>query len=78
MRQIRRAFIAKGRPMTMSELVRWVYPELSKFKHWHRWNCRRALLRCAIPLGRSSKGIGCPGIWAPRRDMTQHGSINAR
>jgi hypothetical protein len=46
MRQVRRCFIAGGgKPRSMSELVAWAFPELKRFKHWHRWSVRRALLR---------------------------------
>ena len=69
MRQVRRCFIAgNGKPRTMSELVRWAYPGLEHFKHWHRWSVRRALLRYAECIGRSSRGVGRPGIWRPTAD----------
>ena len=69
-RQIRRAFIARARPLTMSELLPWAYPKLDHFKHWHRWSVRRALLRYAVPIGRSTKGRGLPGIWRPAAKQT--------
>jgi hypothetical protein len=63
-RQVRRCFIAgDGKPRTMSELVRWAYPELNHFEYWHRWSVRRALLKLAKPIGRSRVGRGAPGIW---------------
>jgi hypothetical protein len=64
MRQVRRAFIANGgKPRCMSELVAWAYPGLKHFECWHRWSVRRALLKIAKPIGRSSVGRGAPGIW---------------
>jgi hypothetical protein len=37
LRQVRRAFIANGgKPLTMSEIWRWVYPELERAECWHR------------------------------------------
>jgi hypothetical protein len=66
MRQVRRCFIAAGmRPRVMGDFLAWAYPELTRFKHWHRWSCRRALLRYAMPIGRG-EGQGRPVIWAPR------------
>ena len=62
-RQVRRCFIA-GSPRTMSELLKWAYPRLDHFECWHRWSVRRALLKIAKPIGRSSVGRGAPGIWA--------------
>jgi hypothetical protein len=64
LRQVRRCFVAgDGKPRTMSEFLRWAYPELDHFKCWHRWSVRRALLKVAKPIGRSSVGRGAPGIW---------------
>jgi hypothetical protein len=65
-RQIRRAFVAAGgKPRCMGELLRWAYPALDRFEHWHRGNVRRVLPRYAEPVGRSSRGRGLPVIWAP-------------
>jgi hypothetical protein len=50
--------------MTMSELWHWAFPATKQAKHWHRWSVRRALLKIAKPIGRSSVGRGAPGIWA--------------
>jgi hypothetical protein len=64
-RQIRRCFIAGGgKPRTMTEFLKWAYPRLDHFECWHRWSVRRALLKIAKPIGRSSVGRGAPGIWA--------------
>jgi hypothetical protein len=53
MRQVRRCFIANdGKPRCAADLLRWAYPELDHYKHWHRWSVRRALLRYAVPIGR--------------------------
>jgi hypothetical protein len=52
MRQVRRCFIAAGgEPRSTSQILKWVYPDLDRFKHWHRWSARRALLRYAVPIG---------------------------
>jgi hypothetical protein len=67
MRQVRRRFIAAGgKALSTSQILKWVYPDLDRFKHWHRWSARRALLRYAVPIGRSSTGRGLPVIWMPR------------
>jgi len=64
MRQVRRCFVAAGfRPLTTSEIMPWIYPQLDRYKHWHRWSARRALLRYAEPIGRSQSGRGQPVIW---------------
>jgi transposase len=56
MRQVRRCFVAAGaKPLCVGDLLPWIYPRLDRFKHWHRWSARRALLRYAVPLGRSDK-----------------------
>ena len=66
MRQVRRRLIAAaGLPLCTGEFLAWAYPHVERFKHWHRHNCRRALLRYATPIGRS-RGRGSPVIWAPR------------
>ena len=66
MRQVTRCFIAgSGKPRCSVDFLRWAYPELEHFKHWHRWSVRRALLRYAIPIGRGA-GPGTPVIWIPR------------
>jgi len=64
MRQVRRAFVAAGgNPLSTSEIMPWIYPQLTSYKHWHRWSARRALLRYAEPIGRSQSGRGQPVIW---------------
>jgi hypothetical protein len=66
MRQVRRAFVANGgKPLRSTDFLAWAYPQLERFKDWHRWSCRRALLHYAVPIGRS-RGRGSPVIWAPR------------
>jgi hypothetical protein len=66
-RQVRRCFIARGaQPLCVGDLLPWVYPQLDRFKHWHRWSVRRALLRYAVPIGRSH-ARGRPVIWRPNR-----------
>src|SRR5262245_24827918 len=66
MRQVRRAFVAAGKPLCIGDVLPWIYPQLDRFKHWHRWSARRALLRYAVPIGHSETGRGLPVIWAPR------------
>ncbi len=75
-RIVRRTFIANDyRPLRIGDLLPRCYPKLRKYPCWCRWSVRRALLRYALPLGRSSTGRGLPVIWAPR-DATymQHGN----
>jgi len=69
MRQIRRCFVvADGRPLCVGDLLPRVYPHLDRYKHWHRWSCRRALLRYAVPVGRAD-AQGRPIIWAPKPEL---------
>jgi hypothetical protein len=69
MRQVRRCFIAAGgKPLSTSQIMPWIYPQLDRFKHWHRWSCRRALLRYAVPAGRAD-AQGRPIIWAPKPEL---------
>jgi len=65
MRQVRRSFVAAGgKPLSTSQIMPWAYPELARFKYWHRWSVRRALMRYATPLGRSDSR-GRPVVWHP-------------
>jgi hypothetical protein len=51
-RAIRRCFIAgNGGPRSSADFLRWAYPKLDHYQGWHRWSVRRALLKCAIPVG---------------------------
>lgn len=69
MRQVRRAFSATdNKPLCIGDVLPWIYPQLDRFKHWHRWSARRALLRYAMPIGRSETRRGLPVIWAIRVD----------
>ena len=52
-RQIRRALIGLGRPLTMRELLPWAFPTARKFKHWMRWSINRAARRVARPVGKT-------------------------
>jgi hypothetical protein len=62
-KQIRRRFVAAGgKPLRSPDFLPWAYPKLSKYQGWHRWSVRRALLKYAIPIGRS----GHATLWAPR------------
>ena len=70
MRACRRALIAAGgRPLMTRDLLRWAYPQIQCFACWHYKSIYRAAPRYAVKVNRA---------WLPRRDMTQHGSINAR
>jgi hypothetical protein len=65
-RAVRRCFIAgDGAPRCAADLLRWAYPELDHYKHWHRWSVRRALLRYAVPIARANTR-GRPIIWSAR------------
>jgi hypothetical protein len=55
MRQVRRAFIARGRPLTTGELLDWCYGRPRK--HWHYAGVYRAAPRYAVKANR---------IWLPR------------
>lgn len=59
-RQIRRAFIAKARPLSMTELRQWCFAGRER-QHWHYWSITRALRA----LGARSLGrCGRAGLWA--------------
>jgi hypothetical protein len=61
-RQARRAFIACGRPLTMTELREWCFAGQER-KHWQYWSITRALRRLgARSLGRAGRA----GIWVAR------------
>jgi hypothetical protein len=49
-RQIRRALIALGRPLTIRELLPYCYPKAKTFQRWMRWSIHRAVSRVAKPL----------------------------
>jgi hypothetical protein len=64
-RGVMRAFIVANGPITGPAALEWAYPRLGgRYLHKHRWSVRRALLRCATPLGRQG-GHGRPMLWAP-------------
>jgi hypothetical protein len=66
-RQVLRAFIASnGQPITVREVLVRAYPKLKRFNDWHRWSCRRALLRHATIIARNLRGRGRPCLWAPK------------
>ncbi len=74
MRIVRRSFIANDyRPLRIGDLLPRCYPKLRTYPCWCRWNVRRALLRYAVPLGRSSTGRGLPVIWRPKPMIQRHG-----
>jgi hypothetical protein len=70
-RQVRRAFLLFGRPLTTTELVKhcywWVGEEI---KSWHRTNISRLANLLAIPIGRATSQ-GRPIIWSPRPELMQ-------
>jgi hypothetical protein len=73
MRQVRRAFIAAGgEPLCIGDVLPWVYPRVDRFEHWRRWSVRRALLRYAVPIGRSG-GSGRPVVWRQTSDAETEG-----
>lgn len=61
--RVRWAFIAAGRPLSTTELMRRVYPRVGKFKRWHSYNVRRAAPKFAVRIGRSQVGSGSPILW---------------
>jgi hypothetical protein len=66
-RQIKRAFIALGSPLTTSALMRRCYPR--GYHHTDSWRyteVRLAASRFAVRIGRSKTGKGRPWLWAPR------------
>jgi hypothetical protein len=64
---VRRAFVvSNGRPICVGDVLVRAYPRLGRFKHWHRWSARRALLQVAVVVGRSRYGRGRPNLWVPK------------
>jgi hypothetical protein len=63
-RQVARAFIALGSPLTVTDILPRCYYD-GNFSCGRRQKLRRALLRQAIPLGRSLRGRGRPILWVP-------------
>jgi hypothetical protein len=56
MRQVRRCFVAAGgEPRSTSQILPWVYPELDRFKHWHRWSARIWIV-CPEGSGAAERG----------------------
>src|SRR5262245_17828350 len=62
---VRRAFIlSDGQSITGRMVLERAFPRLKRFKHWHRWSARRALLQVAVVVGRNRFGRGRPNLWA--------------
>ena len=54
-RQVRRAFLVFGRPLTTTELVKHCYWFVGEeIKSWHRTNVSRVADLLAIPIGRAT------------------------
>jgi hypothetical protein len=68
-RQVRRALIAKGAPVSIQDLLAWCYPAAKQHPRWHRTNVHRALPRWAISLGRIPNRRGRPSLWAPNAEL---------
>jgi hypothetical protein len=70
-RQVRRAFLLFGKPLTTNDLVKhcywWVGEEI---KSWHRTNVSRVANLLAIPIGRATSQ-GRPIMWSPRPELMQ-------
>ena len=64
-RHVARAFIALGSPLTVTDILPRCYHD-GNFSCGRRQKLRRALLRQAIPIGRSLRGRGRPILYAPR------------
>lgn len=67
-RQVARAFIALGSPLTVTDILPRCYYD-GKFSCGRRQKLRRALLRQAIPIGRQLHRRGRPLLWAPRPEL---------
>src|SRR5262249_28503095 len=62
---VRRAFIlSNNEPITGRAVLERAFPRLKRFKHWHRWSARRALLQVAVVVARHRYGRGRPCLWA--------------
>src|SRR5262245_20888662 len=62
---VRRAFIlSNGKPITARQVLERAYPRLRRFKDYHRWSARRALLQVAVVVARNRFGKGRANLWA--------------
>lgn len=68
-RRIWRVFLIRPSVFTTTELCRAVFPRSGGIvTDKHRHSVRRAALRVATPVGRSSSGRGRPLLWKARND----------
>lgn len=66
-RQVFRAFIvSNGRPRTTGQLIRYCYPRLTRFEHWHYNGVKRAAQRFAMQIATSAGGRGKGALWGLR------------
>ena len=63
-RHVARAFVALGSPLTVTDILPRCYHD-GNYSCSRRRKLRRALLRQAIPIGRSLRGRGRPILWVP-------------
>jgi hypothetical protein len=64
-RATRRAFAySNGEVITTADILRHAFPRLTRFEPWRYQDARRAALRFAVRVGRSS-GKGRPVVWRP-------------
>ncbi len=67
-RQVRRCFIAFGRPVTMTELRAWAFAGRPR-QHWHYWSITRALRRYGVLIVRGHGRRA--GVWAPKPELAR-------
>jgi hypothetical protein len=60
--RIRRALLVAGKPLTATEIARFIY-RTTNLQHWHTYSTRRAAVKVARPVGRR-RSRGLPVIWA--------------
>jgi hypothetical protein len=68
-RATRRAFAyANGEAITTADILRHAFPRLTRFEPWRYQDARRAALRFAVRVGRST-GKGRPVVWRPTPEL---------
>jgi hypothetical protein len=72
-RQVRRAFLALGGPLSTSEILEWTYARKrmlgERISDGHRWSVRRVCYAMCVPVGRAAT-IGRPINWRLPEDSS--------
>jgi hypothetical protein len=69
-KMVRRELIIRaGKPATTVDFMKRAFPRLDHYARWNYRAVRRAALRFAIPVGRSSCGKGRAVVWVPTPEL---------